>query len=94
MVTEHPNQVLKKKTHSRTPSLGAKIQDGCNICLGSLQLSCVRGLIILGCNFQTIWATAHKVDQTVNKVLKFAIFPNIMELEFGTLFFDVCDFGT
>ncbi len=42
----------------KTPSLGEKIQHGCLSCLGSEQPSCFSCLLILGHNFNKIWATA------------------------------------
>ncbi len=69
--------------YPRTPSLGEKIQHGCLICLGSEQPSCFSCLIILGCNFPKIWATAQNFWSGYKKMPNFIILPNIMGFEHG-----------
>ena len=69
----HSVQDAERKTHRQmTPSLDEKIQHGWLICLGSEHSPCFSCLIILGCNFQTIWLMPH-IDRAITKVLNFTI---------------------
>ena len=64
---------------TRTPSLGKKIQHDCLMCLGSARPSCD-----LGHNFKKYIGPQHNFfDQSINKVLNFMSYPNIIGLNLG-----------
>ena len=70
--------------HTRTPSLGEKIQHGCLMYLCSEHPSCFSCLINLGWTSPKL-GRQHKIfDQAIKEVLNFTLFPNIMEFEVGT----------
>ena len=66
MAVSH-NQYLAEE---RSPSLGEKIQHGCQIHLGSEQQSCFCCLIKLGWDLRKFWAAAQDADQAITPNLQ------------------------